>query len=130
MFSGVVVAGHGRGRVLGFPTANIELYDLAEAPPDGIYSCWLRVLPDRRVYGATMSVGDNPTFGDVDGKRVEAYVHGFVGDLYGRTVDIHLAARLRGMQRLGSIPELIAQTADDVARSRAVLDLVGPPLID
>lgn len=127
MFSGVVVEGHGRGRVLGFPTANIELNDAETAPPDGVYSCWLRLPPDSQVYGATMSVGDNPTFDDVNGKRVEAYIHGFAGDLYGRAIDVHLAARLRPMLRLDSVAELIAQTADDVWRSRAVLDRAEPP---
>lgn len=130
MLSGVVIEGRGRARVLGLPTANIELFDHAEAPPDGIYSCWLRIQPELRVFGATMSVGDSPGFDGDEGKRVEAYVHGFAGDLRGSTVDVHVAARLGPIQCLESVADLIAQTADHVGRSRAVLGLVGPPNFD
>ena len=119
-FSGVVVPGNGRGHGLGFPTANVAVARGA-VPPDGVYSCWVRLLADPVTHGATVSVGTNPTFDDVEGRRVEAYLHDFDGDLYGRTLEVRLVRLLRPTSRFRSVAELIAQSADDVRRSRAVL---------
>lgn len=130
MFTGVVVTGHGRGRTLGFPTANIELFDATAMPPDGVYSSWIRRPPDTGFLGATVSVGENPTFDDVDGKQVEAYIHDLDESLYGCTVEVHLAMHLRPMLKFPTLAELIAQTAADVQRSRTVLAGSRPPDVD
>ncbi|MGW9182896.1 riboflavin kinase [Agromyces sp. NPDC055661] len=118
---GRIVSGHGRGRSLGFPTANIAEDGVGREVADGVYSCWIRLLPDTTVYGATISIGDNPTFDDVVDRRVEAFVHDLEADLYGRRVDVWIVRRLRSMTRYGSLAELIEQTARDVAHSRGVL---------
>ena len=130
MLTGVVVAGHGRGRTLGFPTANIELFDATAMPPDGVYSCWIRRPPDTVFHGATVSVGDNPTFDDVDGRQVEAYIHDLDEQLYGCVVEVHLALRLRPMLKFPTLAELIRQTAADVHRSRSVLARSRPQAVD
>ena len=64
--------------------------------------------------------GTNPTF-EVRQRRVEAYVLDFDGDLYGREIGIEFVARLRGMERFDSVETLVAQMADDVSRTRAIL---------
>lgn len=122
---GVVVHGDKRGRQLGFPTANIAVVEASDIPADGVYACWVSFPPEVARYGATMSVGDNPTFDDVTDRRVEVFVHDLSADLYGRAVRVTIAARLRSMVRCSSLDELILRTAEDVERSRMVLGSVG-----
>lgn len=125
-FAGVVVGGHGRGRVLGFPTANVAVAKGAVPPVDGVYACWIRFPPAEARHGGTVSVGDNPTFDDVLERRVEAYVHDLDEDLYGREISVEPVAMLREMRRFDTIDELIARTEHDVRRSRALLAGLEP----
>jgi len=73
-----------------------------------------------------MSVGTNPTF---QGSRrtVEAFVLDWDGDLYGEHVGVEFAARLRPMRAFDGVDELVAAMADDVERTRALLELPGRP---
>ena len=76
----------------------------------------------RTRYPAAISIGTNPTFGDVLVRQVEAYVLDETDlDLYGHTVEIRFVERLRGMVAFSGIEPLMAQMADDVARTRATL---------
>lgn len=118
--SGVVVHGDKRGRVLGFPTANI-LLDSATDLTDGVYSCWVQLPNDETLHGATLSLGRNPTFDDVHERRAEAYIHDLDTDLYGQRIVVLVARHLRGMVRFASVEQLIAQTAMDVVLSRQIL---------
>ena len=120
---GVVVRGDGRGRELGFPTANLEL-DIGELPVDGIYAAWAWVDRDPQVWGASVSVGANPTFDGDRERRVEVHLHDADLDLYGRRLTVALVARLRPTLRFDGVDALIAQTANDVVRCRLLLD--GP----
>ncbi|WP_282848577.1 riboflavin kinase [Microbacterium oxydans] len=117
---GRVVPGDGRGRELGFPTANLEL-DGARLPEDGIYAAWVCIDDDPRHRAASVSVGSNPTFEGDRGRRVEAHLHDVDLDLYGRRLAVTLVARLRPTLRFDGVDALIAQTADDVTRCRALL---------
>ncbi|MFW7415493.1 riboflavin kinase [Demequina sp. SO4-18] len=118
--SGVVVPGDARGRLLGYPTANLA--DAVGAAPaaDGIYAAWVRVGEWPRLQ-ATASVGDNPTFADVNERRIEIYLHDFAGSLYGTRMEVEFVSRLRANQVFATTTELIAQAAEDVERSRAIL---------
>ena len=120
-FSGLVVHGNKRGRVLGFPTANIAVNGPFPLPDDGVFSCWALLREGEALRGATVSVGRNPTFDDVHDRRVEAYIHDLDELLYGRTIAFFIVERLRDMQRFASVAELIAQTGRDVERSRLLL---------
>ncbi|WP_195760625.1 riboflavin kinase [Agromyces kandeliae] len=120
-FGGRVVHGHGRGRILGFPTANLAVEPGEPVPEDGVYACRLWIGTEPEQLGATISIGDNPTFGDVHDRRVEVYVHDLDRDLYGSDIRLEVAVRLRGMVRFTSLEELIRQTESDVVASRAVL---------
>ncbi|MGY1604827.1 bifunctional riboflavin kinase/FAD synthetase [Geodermatophilus sp. SYSU D00815] len=127
---GVVVRGDRRGRALGYPTANVETPAYTAIPADGVYAGHL-VLRDPRSgaskerYPAAISVGTNPTF---QGSRrtVEAFVLDYDGDLYGEHVGVEFVSRLRGMARFPDVGSLVAAMDDDVARTRALLD-VPPP---
>jgi riboflavin kinase/FMN adenylyltransferase len=116
---GVVVRGDSRGRELGYPTANLELEPHTAVPADAVYAGRLvRSSPVEAVaMPAAISVGTNPTFGGQN-RRVEAYVLDFDGDLYDETVGVEFVSRLRGMERFGSVEELVTQMADDVRLTR------------
>lgn len=121
ILSGHVVSGHGRGQVLGFPTANISVAADAPTPPDGVYACLVTIEDERKIYQATMSIGDNPTFDDVTERRFEAFIHDFDRDLYDFAVHVSFVARLREMVVFPSVDALKEQTMRDVERSRQIL---------
>jgi riboflavin kinase / FMN adenylyltransferase len=119
---GRVVRGDARGRDLGYPTANLEVFAGSAVPADGVYAGELVVGADR--HPAAISVGTNPTF-DGTTRRVEAYALDRDDlELYGQDVAVDFVARLRGMIRFEDVDALIAQMADDVENARAVL--TGP----
>ncbi|MFJ6532360.1 riboflavin kinase [Microbacterium sp. NPDC091662] len=118
--AGVVVPGDGRGRELGFPTANLAL-DHGDLPEDGIYAAWVRIDDDPLSWASSVSVGANPTFDGDRARRVEVHLHDADIDLYGRRLAVTLVARLRPTLRFDGVDALIAQTADDVTRCRVLL---------
>jgi riboflavin kinase/FMN adenylyltransferase len=112
---GEVVRGAGRGRTLGFPTANIG----TERPlglPVGVYVC--RLQAEAREHQAVVNVGFRPTFG-VNELAVEAHVLDFAGDLYGAKVTLTFIRRLREERKFSSVDALKEQIALDVAAARA-----------
>jgi riboflavin kinase/FMN adenylyltransferase len=108
---GVVVQGDRRGKELGFPTANLAVQDDLLVPPDGVYAGSALGHP------AAVSIGTNPHFGGAE-RRVEAYLLGFDGDLYGDRLVVELWERLRDQAAFESETELVAAIADDVERTR------------
>lgn len=122
---GTVVHGDKRGRVLGFPTANLAVDAVsAPLPADGVYCCQVYLEGGSKLLGATCSIGLNPTFGDVASTRVEVFIHDFEGDLYGQRLALRVLTRLREMRRFETVAALIAQTEEDVRRSRELLERV------
>jgi len=115
---GIVVHGDHRGRLLGFPTANVLPDDAFVTPADGVYAGWLRVVDGGEVMSAAVSVGNNPTFGVT--RRVEAHVLGVDMDLYDLEVEIGITQWLRGVITFGSIDELKAQLSRDVAKTAVI----------
>jgi riboflavin kinase/FMN adenylyltransferase len=122
---GEVVKGDQRGRGLGYPTANVPTRGVLAAPADGVYAGWLRRLDDTDgPMPAAISVGTNPTFDGERERRIESYVLDRDDlELYGVQVEVSFAARIRGMLRFESVEELVQTMADDVTRTRELLDL-------
>ena len=118
--SGVVRRGDGRGKGLGFPTANVPVDATLAVPPDGVYAGY--VVVDGARHPAAISVGTNPTFGGVE-RRVESFVLDTPGgiDLYDREIRVEFVQRLRGMETFDGVDALVAQMHDDVAAAREVL---------
>ena len=116
--TGKVVTGAGRGRALGFPTANLEMPADMAVPGDGIYATWAH-LGDRRFMAAT-SIGTRPTFG-VNERTVEAFVLDFDGDLYGAELRLEFVERLRDEVTYDTVQALKHQVDLDVDQTRAVL---------
>lgn len=122
---GVVVAGHRRGRALGFPTANLRTYPYTAIPGDGVYAGWLAALDEAgeesERWPAAISVGTNPTFGGSE-RTVEAYALDRDDlELYGAEVAVDFAARLRGQARFDGIEALVRQMHEDVDQARSLL---------
>jgi len=109
---GVVVRGDGRGRELGFPTANLDVPEELLVPPDGVYAGW---AGDHR---AAVSIGTNPHFDGVE-RRVEAHLLDFDADLYGQRLVVEIWSRIREQRRFESLEELVAAIGDDVEQTRA-----------
>ena len=110
--SGIVAHGNERGRLLGYPTANLELVDAHVAIPlGGVYA--VRAYVDGGVYGGMANIGKNPTFGDVEKLRLETNIFGFSGDVYGKTLTIEFVQRIRGEVKFAGIDALKAQLAQD-----------------
>jgi riboflavin kinase/FMN adenylyltransferase len=111
---GIVVRGDGRGRELGFPTANLDVPAGLLVPPDGVYAGWAN---DRR---AAVSIGTNPHFDGVE-RRVEGHLLDFDGDLYGTRLLVEIWEPLRDQRRFDSLEELVAAIGEDVERTRAAV---------
>jgi riboflavin kinase / FMN adenylyltransferase len=121
VLDGTVVGGAGRGRGLGFPTANLRTWPRLLLPGRGIYAG--RALVDRGTHVAAISVGTNPTFG-VEPLHVEAYLLDFDADIVGRPISIEFWAYLRDEERFETPEELSDAIGRDVGRTR---DLVSEP---
>jgi riboflavin kinase / FMN adenylyltransferase len=115
---GIVVRGDGRGRDLGFPTANLSTPKFAAVPADGVYAC--RFLQGDKVRDAAVSVGTNPTFSGRE-RRVEAFVLDVNEDFYGQRVALDFVARLRGQLKFDSSDDLVVQMREDVEQARRLL---------
>lgn len=113
---GTVVRGDGRGRTLGFPTANLDLHHELH-PPAGVYAAF--ALLDGSLRPAVVNVGRKPTFGGNE-ETVEAHLLDPCGDLYGRDLEIFFLERLRDEQSFPTPEALRTQIAIDAARARAV----------
>ncbi|MEV6756492.1 bifunctional riboflavin kinase/FAD synthetase [Streptomyces sp. NPDC051214] len=117
---GVVVRGAQRGRELGFPTANVETLPHTAIPADGVYAGWLHAQGE--VMPAAISVGTNPQFDGTE-RTVEAYAIDRVGlDLYGLHVAVDFLAFVRGQAKFDSIDSLLVAIADDVKKSRELIE--------
>ena len=124
--SGIVVHGDHRGRLLGFPTANLASEPHKLLPANGIYAAYVRVhdLFDGPQYNGAISVGVRPQF-DGQKRLVEAYLLDVQLDLYDQRITVDFIARLRDEKRFESIDALKAQMAVDVEQARQILSKEG-----
>jgi riboflavin kinase/FMN adenylyltransferase len=114
---GEVAVGDRRGRILGFPTANVVPDQAVVVPARGVYAGFVRV--GKALYPACTNVGLAPTF-ERGESRVEAYLIDFEGDLYGRVVDVSFVRRIRPEKRFSGVEELKEQIARDVEAARRI----------
>ncbi|HYB99246.1 MAG TPA: bifunctional riboflavin kinase/FAD synthetase [Candidatus Limnocylindrales bacterium] len=114
---GRVRHGAGRGKGLGFATANVR--PRTPLPPgDGVYVTVVHL--DGQELDSVTSIGSTPTFGGGE-SVIEAHIFADVGDIYGRPIALDFLARLRDQQRFESPTALVAQIEKDVAEAKAVL---------
>ncbi len=117
---GVVASGDRRGRQLGFPTANVVVPPSFVKPPDGVYAGRTVVAGEERL--AAVSLGTRPMYYPDGGLRLlEAHVLDFGGDLYGTTMRVEFAARIREQRVFDDQSELLLQIEADVGEVRRLL---------
>ena len=106
------------GTKIGFPTANLEGYDIRQLPQEGVYAAVAEL--DSKKYPAVTSIGRNPTVG---GKSVtvETHLFDYEGDCYGRPMTVVFVKKLRPMIKFGSVEELKAQIARDKKEAGEIL---------
>ena len=114
---GEVVHGDKRGRLLGYPTANMIL-PKETTLAHGIYA--VRMAVDGVVHDGVASFGRRPTFDD-GAPRLETFLFDFSGDLYGKTVDVEFCGFIRGEEKFESVEALIARMDGDSATAKAML---------
>ena len=117
---GTVVEGDGKGRILGFPTANISINESRLVPGDGIYATWAYV--DNKKYVSATSIGNKPTFDGIS-RLIEVYLLDFDGDIYGDTIEIEFSEHIRGQFKFENQEQLIAKMNEDIIKVRDIMSL-------
>ena len=119
---GVVVAGNRIGRTIGFPTANMQLYEpLKLVPANGVYAVRVDVLGER--YGGVCNIGTRPTVALGGARTIETHILGFDQEIYGLDLRIEFCGRLRDERRFDSLDSLKLQLAEDAKNASALLNI-------
>jgi riboflavin kinase/FMN adenylyltransferase len=121
---GRVTHGAGRGKQLGIPTANLEVWEERAVPGVGIYACLAELEGERKP--AVVSIGFRPTFEEaLTTPVVEAHLLDFDGDLYDRDLKLVFIERLRDERRFSGPETLVDQIERDILRARELLGRAG-----
>jgi riboflavin kinase/FMN adenylyltransferase len=115
---GKVVKGKGRGKNLGFPTANLEFPSSKLIPAPGVYAVWV-YFKGKKFKGA-MNIGTKPTFEDKE-LTVEVHIFDFKEEIYGETLEVEIIKRIREEKRFSSLEALKEQIQKDCAIISQVL---------
>jgi riboflavin kinase/FMN adenylyltransferase len=118
--TGQVVHGHGVGRTLGIPTANLVVPDKMKlVPGDGVYACIARF--DGKQVLSAVSIGNRPTFDDNE-RSIEAHLLDFDGVLYEHNIELEFVSYLRGQRTFDSRDALIAEVMSNIEATRKLLE--------
>ncbi len=118
--TGIVVRGDGRGRLLGFPTANVRVSGEDKLiPAAGIYACHASVAGSR--YMGALHIGPRPSFPGA-AATIEVFLLDFDGEIYGREIRLELVEYLRPVATFDTAGSLKSQIGADVARTREILE--------
>lgn len=118
--SGQVVPGDARGKLLGIPTANLQIWAERAIPKSGVYVCHANV--GRENWGAVANIGVRPTFeNSLVPPRVEAHLLDFDRDLYGMELSLEFIDRLRDEKRFTNVDNLVDQIHTDISYARDIL---------
>jgi len=115
---GIVVQGDQRGRLLGFPTANVEVSNHVCLPADGVYAGYYE-RPDGAQHPCAINLGRRPTFYEhADSSLLEAHLLDFEGDLYGEAARVRFIGFLRSERKFDGIDSLVEQLKQDIEHAR------------
>ncbi|MEN6300532.1 MAG: bifunctional riboflavin kinase/FAD synthetase [Anaerolineaceae bacterium] len=118
--TGRVIPGDNRGKQMGMPTANLEVWSERAVPKEGVYAC--RVYINGKRWDAVTNIGVRPTFEDTPvAPRVETHLLDFEGDLYGCELELEFCYRLRDERKFSSAGELVAQVHLDIRTTQKLL---------
>lgn len=118
-FGGRVVHGDRRGRLLGFPTANLAIADSRAMLPNGVYA--VRVTLQGKGYEGIANIGTNPTFEGCN-RRLEVHILDFSGDIYDAALQVQFLKKIRDEQKFPSAEHLVRQLHEDKATARTLFD--------
>ena len=119
-FSGTVVKGDGRGKTIGFPTANIRPASESKiVPAHGVYAVGVRLWEEQH-YGM-MNIGFRPTVATVPAETIEVHLFDFDRDIYGEQVAVSFLRRLRDERKFDSLSDLVEQLGRDREEARQTL---------
>jgi riboflavin kinase/FMN adenylyltransferase len=107
------------GRIVGFPTANLQVLEEDLCPKRGVYVT--QVIYDGKCYGGVSNIGYNPTFGEEE-LVAETHIFDFSDDIYGKPIKINLLKHLRGEKKFDGPKELSVQIQKDIMIARQILD--------
>jgi riboflavin kinase/FMN adenylyltransferase len=124
---GEVIHGEKKGRLIGYPTANIDTGAFL-IPEKGVYATYTRV--GKRVYPSMTSVGHNPTLNAHHPLSVESYLFAFDETIYGTVIETYFVKRLRSEMKFDQVQDLIAQIDQDGIHTLEVLKTHKKPLSD
>ncbi len=117
---GVVIHGKKRGRLIGYPTANLHTGDVHKLiPANGVYA--VQVFAKGQLYNGMLNIGTNPTFEAHLPKSIEVNIFDFEADIYGETIKIMLVERLRDEQKFETVEILMQTIAQDKLRALQIL---------
>lgn len=116
--SGRIVKGAGRGKTIGFPTANISYDEARIIPQRGVYVTKTHYRD--QLYYSVSNIGHNPTFSQRDELSVETYILDFDQDIYGEEIKVEFIKRLRDERKFSSVNDLIVQIRKDVEQAREI----------
>jgi len=114
--TGLVFKGEGRGKTIGFPTANTKITKERVIPENGVYIT--KTHCKGLVYMSVTNIGYKPTFGDDYEKTVETYLLDFDKDIYGENLRVEFIAKLRDEAKFSTVNDLISQISKDVESCR------------
>lgn len=118
--SGKVVPGDGRGKTIGIPTANLEIWPERAIPKPGVYVA--RVKIRENWYGAVVNIGIRPTFeAGMVSARVEVHALDFRAEIYSEEIILSFVSRLRDERRFSSVELLVEQIQQDISRAKQLL---------
>lgn len=121
--AGEVVRGDGRGRSIGFATANLDIWEYHQLPARGVYAVCVN-MPDGRRLNGVVNVGFRPTFTDPNTPKicVEAHILDFDEDIYGQRLKVEFLKYIRAEQKFAGVDALKAQIKDDTRSAREYLE--------
>lgn len=109
---GLVVKGEGRGKKIGFPTANIQVSSDLLVPHKGVYVT--RTVYRGMTYQSVTNIGNNPTFKNGNQLHIETNLFDFDLDIYGESIEIEFLHKIRDEQKFATVNDLIEQIKRDV----------------
>ena len=117
-----IIHGNQRGRTMNFPTANLNLINHHIIPKSGVYAS--AVLVKNEYHCGALSIGNNPTFNDVNELRAEVHILDFHDDVYDSILPVFFLGRVRDIKTFGSKTELMNQIERDINECRRIYEEV------
>ena len=118
--SGNVIPGDGRGKLIGIPTANIDVWEGKALPRRGVYACYVSSVNQQ--WNSVVNIGFRPTFDNhLEKPLVEAHLLNFKGNLYQQQLEINFIARLRDETQFPTVDSLVDQIRKDIIQASTIL---------